>query len=66
MGYALNETYYLSEKQLARDLATFALQPANFLERVNRILGTPGTNSVELMNALERTEALYHECLQLR
>lgn len=64
--YALNETYYLSEKQLARNLATFVLQPTNFLERVNSILGAPGTSSAELVDALERTEALYHECLQLR
>ncbi len=64
--YALNETYYLSEKQLARDLSTFSIQPAHFLERINRILGAPGTSSAELVNTLARTEALYRECVALR
>lgn len=63
--YALNETYYLSEKQLARELATFALLPADFLARVNAILGHPGTSSAELLTALERTEELYRECVEL-
>lgn len=64
--YALNERYYLSEKQLASEVATFALQPANFLARVDHILGHPGTHSAELVDALERTEELYRECVELR
>lgn len=63
--YALNETYYLSEKQLARELATFTIKPEDFLGRISRILGAPGTSSVELAEALERTEALYRDCTQL-
>lgn len=64
--YALNERYYLSEKQLARELVSFIHQPPDFLASVNRILGSPGTTSAELMDSLERTEALYRECLALR
>lgn len=63
--YALNETYYLSEKQLARELATFKLLPTDFLARVNAILGHPGTNSAELLDTLERTEELYRACVEL-
>ena len=64
--YALNETYYLSEKQLARELTTFAYQPAHFLERIYHILSAPGATSAELLDALERTEALYRECADLQ
>jgi hypothetical protein len=38
----------------------------DFLARINRILGAPGTNSAELVDALARTETLYHECVELR
>lgn len=63
--YAVNETYYLSEKRFAHDLGTFAHRPENLLQRVNDILGTPGTTSAELVETLERTEILYHETLVL-
>lgn len=63
--YALNETYYLSEKTLATDLRSFRLQPDQFLERITMLLGAPGTTSAQLQEALLRTEALYHELAAL-
>lgn len=63
--YALNETYYLSEKTLAADLRSFRLQPDQFLERISAILGTPGISSAPLQEALAQTEALYHELATL-
>lgn len=59
--YALNETYYLSEKRLAADLGSFRFQPDHFLERISAILGTPGAFSAPLQESLAQTEALYHE-----
>lgn len=59
--YAINETYYLSEKRLARDLDSFTHQPENFLRRINNILGMPGTTDAELVETLKRTEALHRE-----
>jgi hypothetical protein len=63
--YAFNETYYLSEKKLVRHLGSFQIQPEQFLERINSILGAPGTTSQELQEALGRTEVLYQECCAL-
>jgi predicted nucleotidyltransferase len=63
--YALNETYYLSEKTLATDLRSFHLQPEQFLERSTLLLGTPGTTSTQLQDSLNRTEALYYELATL-
>lgn len=63
--YALNETYYISEKKLARELRAFQIQPHDFLARVNSILGMPGTASAQLQESLERTEALYQEVAAL-
>ncbi len=63
--YAINETYYLSEKKLAADLCAFSLQPANFLERISTLLGATGTTSAQLQASLAQTEALYHELATL-
>ena len=35
--YALNETYYISEKKLARELRTFQIQPPDFLTQIKRL-----------------------------
>jgi predicted nucleotidyltransferase len=59
--YALNETYYLSEKKLAADVATFGIQPEHFLERIEAILGATGTTSTQLQESLARSETLYDE-----
>ncbi|HEY7415212.1 MAG TPA: hypothetical protein VH593_08475 [Ktedonobacteraceae bacterium] len=63
--YALNATYYLSEKTLATDLRLFRLQPDHFLERITMLLGAPGTTSAQLQEAVAQTEGLYHELATL-
>ncbi|MGH2481662.1 MAG: hypothetical protein ACRDHW_18580, partial [Ktedonobacteraceae bacterium] len=63
--YALNETYYISEKRLASDVDAFNVKPDDFLERVNAILGMPGMSSVQLQNSLEQAELLYQESFVL-
>jgi hypothetical protein len=63
--YALNETYYISEKKLAQDIASFSIQPERFLERIYALLGEVGTNSTQLQEALKETEELYAEVVAL-
>jgi hypothetical protein len=63
--YALNETYYISEKNLARDVASFSVQPERFLERVYAILGNIGTDNTRLQEVLKETEGLYAEIVAL-
>ncbi|BCL77908.1 nucleotidyltransferase domain-containing protein [Ktedonobacteria bacterium brp13] len=63
--YAINETYYLSEKKLAADLNSFSVRPDNFLERISTLLGATGTTSVQLQVSLTRTEELYNEIATL-
>jgi hypothetical protein len=64
--YALNETYYISEKQLARDVAAFGVLPERFLERVYAILGKVGIGSERLQEALKEVEALYDDVARLK
>jgi predicted nucleotidyltransferase len=63
--YALNETYYLSEKKLEADLASFSIRPDHFLERVYTLLGAAGTTNAQLQESLAKTEALYNELATL-
>lgn len=63
--YAINETYYLSEKRLAIDLTSFSIQPKHFLERSYTLLGAVGTTNAQLQEALAKTEALYNELATL-
>lgn len=63
--YALNETYYLSEKKLKADLDSFSIRPDHFLERVYTLLGTTGTTSAQLQESLAKTEVLYNELATL-
>ena len=63
--YAINETYYLSEKKFAADLSSFSLRPENFLERIYTLLGATGTTSAQLQASLRKTETLYSELSSL-
>lgn len=63
--YALNETYYLSEKKLQADLDSFSIRPDHFLERVYTLLGATGTTSAQLQESLAKTEVLYNELATL-
>lgn len=59
--YAINETYYLSEKKLAADISSFSIRPENFLERIYALLGATGSTRSQLQESLAQTEALYNE-----
>lgn len=63
--YALNNTYYLSEKKLGVDLDSFGLAPENFRERIYTLLGAAGTTSAQLQDSLAKVEALYSEVIAL-
>ncbi len=64
--YALNETYYLSEKKLATDISSFRIVPERFLERVYALLGEVGTDNIQLQKSLAQVESLYSEVTRLK
>jgi hypothetical protein len=63
--YAINLTYYLSEKKLEADLAAFRVLPKHFLVRVNTLLSATGSTSAQLQTSLASAEALYNELVSL-
>ena len=63
--YALNETYYLSEKKLEMDLGSFEVRPENFVERIYGVLGAIGMSGGQLQESLAKTEEIYSEVARL-
>lgn len=59
--YALNETYFLSEKNLARNISTFKVIPNRFAERVEAILSNIGGNAEQLAASVASANALLQD-----
>jgi len=51
--YALNETYFISDKRLYRDEPHLTLKPASFADRIDNILGNIGNTRQGLLSALQ-------------
>jgi hypothetical protein len=63
--FALNKEYFVSDKYAKRLLDRFALQPREFMTRLERVLSNPGNDSVELSRSVELLTALWLETVQL-
>lgn len=63
--YALNETYFISDKRLERDVEQFSLKPQNFTMRLGHILGDTGCKSKKLSETLLSTQVLFAEVIEL-
>ncbi len=59
--YALNETYFLSEKRFELDESTFVIKPREFKPRLEQILGGIGEGQANLLATVTRTDALFQE-----
>ncbi len=59
--YALNEKYFLSEKNLVKQVSSFKLLPDNFVERITATLGNVGSDTDELMQAIRSTYSLLRD-----
>jgi hypothetical protein len=63
--YALNETYFISDKRLKKDVEQFSLKPQGFVMRLDRILGEIGRDSNKLTETLLNTQNLLSEVIEL-
>ena len=59
--YALNETYFLSEKNLEQHVNVFKILPDNFLNRVKAILSNIGSNAEPLVISVASTNSLLQD-----
>jgi hypothetical protein len=63
--FALNETYFLSDKRALRKIEDFAQQPPRFGERLTAILAHPGCDAASLTHSLAALRALWRETCAL-
>lgn len=63
--YALNETYFVSDKKLKKELEQFNLKPHDFGMRLDRMLGDIGRDSKELSETLLNAQILLSEIIEL-
>jgi len=63
--YALNETYFISDKRIGRDIERFSIKPESFCQRMDNLLGTIGCDSEKLVEALSAAESLLREVIEL-
>jgi len=59
--YALNETYFFSEKNLAKQTSAFKIMPNNFVERVESILSNLGNDAEQLTTSVVSTNTLLQD-----
>ena len=63
--YALNETYFISDKNMATDIERFAIKPQNFRESIDNLLGHIGSDREELVETYFAAESLLREVIAL-
>ena len=57
--YALNETYFLSDKAAPAELAGFVLLPPGYMEDLAAVLGHPGVTPAEMQAAVRALRGLW-------
>ena len=63
--FALNETYFISDKKVMNVIQTFALLPPNFVSRLSGVLTRPGESAYEFTRSLGVLERIWYETVAL-
>ena len=63
--FALNETYFIRDKQVMRVIAGFPIVPSGYVEQVTGILAHPGSSTAELNHAIEQMHAVWQSVIAL-
>jgi len=63
--FALNETYFVSDKGATEAIDAMQLRPDRFSARISEILASPGGTSAELVDSTKRMLALCEEVVAL-
>jgi len=57
--FALNESYFLSDKKVMETIASFQIKPSNYVETILGILAYPGETCAELSDTVTRLENIW-------
>jgi hypothetical protein len=63
--FALNERYFIRDKQVMKTLAGFPILPEGYTRQVERILACPGSTAQELAQSVSAFEAVWRSVVAL-
>lgn len=63
--FALNETYFISDKRAIETIETFSLKPSDYTASVNQILAHVGSSAEELSATVLHLEHLFRRVVEL-
>ncbi len=63
--FALNEVYFMSDKQVMESISGFTAKPENYVERLTAVLAQPGSTSEILSHSYTQMAALWQEVKDL-
>jgi hypothetical protein len=63
--FALNERYFIRDKQVLDVVARFPVLPPGYIQQINRILACPGSTTQELARAVSDLEQVWHSVVSL-
>jgi tetratricopeptide (TPR) repeat protein len=63
--FALNETYFMSDKKVMQVIAGFEIVPPGYVDALTEILARPGANPTELQGSVSAMAAVWQSVVQL-
>jgi hypothetical protein len=63
--FAVNERYFIRDKQVLDVVARFPVLPPGYIQQINRILACPGSSAQELARAVSDLEQVWHSVVSL-
>ena len=63
--FALNETYFISDKQVMEAIARFSIRPPEYVEQISAILAQPGQTAEELSRTVAHLKAVWQSVVVL-
>lgn len=63
--FAINQRYFMRDKQVLQTLATFPSLPANYTQQINQLLACPGESTSALTASVSRLEQIWASVVAL-
>jgi predicted nucleotidyltransferase len=63
--FALNERYFIRDKQVMNTVASFSNLPSSYIQQINDILAGPGSTAQELTKTVSDLEQAWHSVVSL-
>ena len=63
--FALNEQYFMRDKQVMETIATFTVLPTGYVAQINALLAAPGSTAPTLQQTVQQSKAIWRNVVAL-